>query len=246
MLSKHRFGRLMTVSKVISQQHRNTAIHTDTNTAMMEVFGTINKILFTTLPFVKSLFPWVAKQRLLDYVLNDYSIREHCLLLTSSLPQIWPGLSGWLQSKSYQKEKQFFLRSATSDERGNNIGRQEKGFLGLHLPDLLVADTQWMIFLANNWGPLHLTPYQQAFEQHDHPVGKAKFVRNPRTSFFRHSKLGELYINSKVVLPLEEKFQDFAGYHQIDEQNEHWEGKPRSSSASCSYGGAGTENKVYR
>ena len=56
----------------------------------------------------------------------------------------------------------------------------EEGFLGPHLPELRVADSQSMVFRANEIGPWYLSPTQQTLQCHDHPRGKTKSVEKSK------------------------------------------------------------------
>ncbi len=56
----------------------------------------------------------------------------------------------------------------------------EEGFLGPHLPDLRVADTQSMIFLTDDSGPWYLTRDQRALQRHNRSTGKTKHVERSK------------------------------------------------------------------
>jgi hypothetical protein len=53
----------------------------------------------------------------------------------------------------------------------------EEGFLGPHLPELRVGDTQSMIFLANDSGPWYLTPEQRSSQSTQPSNGKDQICR---------------------------------------------------------------------
>ena len=71
------FGWLLTgdkLARINSQRRTNGATYTDTHAAM-EVLGSINKLPFTELPFVKYLF---IGARLLEFVLYESTIGRDC------------------------------------------------------------------------------------------------------------------------------------------------------------------------
>ena len=48
------------------------------------------------------------------------------------------------------------------------------GYLGEHVPQLNVGDTQSFIFHADDCGPFYLSTEQREEQQHDRPTGKFK------------------------------------------------------------------------
>ncbi len=108
----------------------------------------------------------------------------------------------------------------------------EEGFLGPHLPELHVTDTQSMIFLANDSGPWYLTPDQWALQQHNRPTGKAKLVERSKKQLLETLKERGVMLQQQRGYTKKE-LQDFARNNQIELYDckeiiaPGWEGKPK-------------------
>ena len=107
----------------------------------------------------------------------------------------------------------------------------EEGFLGPHLPDLRVADTQSMIFLTDDSGPWYLTPDQRALQRHDRSTGKTKHVERSNKQLLEALKDRGVMIQQQRGYTKKE-LQDFARNNQIDLYDckeviaPGWDGKP--------------------
>jgi hypothetical protein len=140
----------------------------------MEVLGTINKLPFTELPFVKYLFIGANNQS----YWNLFYMSLHLEDVVDCLQVFYPKFDLVFLFDHSQGHVQILRRSATKDERDGNIGKE--GFLGPHLPELRVTDTQSMIYLADDSGPWYLTPNQRALQRHGRPTGKTKLVERSK------------------------------------------------------------------
>ena len=109
----------------------------------------------------------------------------------------------------------------------------EKDYLGPHLPELRVANSQSMVFRANDEGLWYLSPTQQALQRHDRPPGKTQSVELSKKDLLDALKERGVLMLQKERGYIKKELQAFAPPNGIDlcEIKEvitlGWEGKPK-------------------
>ena len=235
------FGWLLTgdkLARINSQRRTNGATYTDTHAAM-EVLGTINKLPFTESPFVKYLFIGANNEGYWNSFYMSLQLEDVVDCLQVLYPKfdlvfLFDHSQGHARRRDNALSAQHMSKSyggAQPMMRETTI-LAEEGFLGPHLPELHVTDTQSMIFLANDSGPWYLTPDQRAFQQHDRPTGKTKLVERSKKQLLETLKEQGVMLQQQRGYTKKE-LQDFARNNQIELYDRKeiiapgWEGKPK-------------------
>jgi hypothetical protein len=183
------FGRLLTndeLAKINSERRSNGATYTDTHAAM-EILGTINKNVLTESPFVKYLYIGVNNEG----YWNSYHMSLQFEDVVDCLQVLYPTFDFVFMfdhSQGHARKREHALSAhQMSKSYGGAQARMrdttilaEEGFLGPHLPVLGVADTQSMVFRADDAGPWYLTLEQRAIQRHNRPTGKTKRVEKSK------------------------------------------------------------------
>jgi hypothetical protein len=235
------FGRLLTedeLARINSQRRTNGATYIDTHAAM-EVLGTINKSPFTESPFVRYLFIGANNEGYWNSFYMSLQLEDVVDCLQVLYPEydlvfLFDHSQGHARRRDNALSAQHMSKSyggAQPMMRETTI-LAEEGFLGPHLPELRVGDTQSMIFIADDSGPWYLTPEQQSSQRHDRSTGKTKLVERSK------KQLLEALNERGVMLQRQrgytkKELQDFARINQIElcDRKEiivsGWEGKPK-------------------
>jgi hypothetical protein len=175
------FGRLLTVNELAminEKQRANGATYTDTHAAI-EIQGTIFKKPLTESPFVKYLFIGANNEGYWNSFYMSLQLEDVVDCLQVLFPEfdlvfLFDHSQGHARRRDNALSAQHMSKSygGAQPVMRETIIMAEEGFLGPHLPELHVADTQSMVFTAGDTGPWYLSPDQQALQRHDRPTGK--------------------------------------------------------------------------
>jgi hypothetical protein len=183
------FGWLLTVNELAminEKQHANGATYTDTHVAI-EIQGIIFKKPLTESPFVKYLFIGANNEKHWNSFYMSLQLKDVVDCLQVLFPKfdlvfLFNHSQGHARRRDNALSAQHmskFYGKAQPGMRETTIMAEER-FLGPHLPELYVADTQSKVFTAGNTGPCYLSPDQQAQQRHDRPTGKSKSVERSK------------------------------------------------------------------
>ena len=154
--------------------------------AAMEILGTIVKADSMESLFVKYLFIGVNNEGYWNSFHMSIQFEDvgDCLMVlypTFNFVFLFNHSQGHARKQDYALSAQQMSKSyggAQPKMRDTVISIGKEGYLGPHLPQLSVGDTQSMVFTASYAGPWYLSPEQQAFRRYDRPAtGKTRLLR---------------------------------------------------------------------
>ena len=235
------FGRTLTeqeLARVNEKRRANGATYIDTQAAM-EIQGTIYKKQLSESPFVKYLFIGANNEG----YWNSFHMSLQLEDVVDCLKVLYPEfdlvfLFDHSQGHARQRENALSALYMSKSYGGaqpvmrETVMMTEEGYLGRHLPELRVADSQSMVFRADDIGPWYLSPTQQALQRHDRPTGKTKSVEKSKKELLDALKERGVVLQQQRGYTKKE-LQDFARHNGIDlcEIKEvikpGWEGKPK-------------------
>jgi hypothetical protein len=235
------FGRLLTVNELAminEKQRANGATYTDTHAAI-EIQGTIFKKPLTESPFVKYLFIGANNEGYWNSFYMSLQLEDVVDCLQVLFPEfdlvfLFDHSQGHARRRDNALSAQHMSKSygGAQPVMRETIIMAEEGFLGPHLPELHVADTQSMVFTAGDTGPWYLSPDQQALQRHDRPTGKSKLVERSKKQLLEALKERGVTLQQQRGYTKKE-LQDFARNNQIELYDckelikAGWEGKPK-------------------
>ena len=235
------FGRLLTndeLAKINSERRASTAMYTDTHAAM-EILGTIKKPVLTESPFVKYLFIGINNEGYwnsyhLSLQFEDVVDCLHVLYPEFNFVFMFDHSQGHARQRKHALNAQQMSKSygGAQPRMRDTVIMANKGYLGPHLPFLGIADTQSLVFKADDVGPWYLSADQQRTQRHNRPTGKTKVVERSKKELLEALKEKGVTLQQQHGYTKKE-LQDFARNNciEVSDVKEQiapgWEGKPK-------------------
>ena len=236
------FGRQLTDMELESinnaRRTKNGGTYTDQHAAM-EILGTIVKADLTESPFVKYLFIGVNNEGYWNSFHMSIQFEDvvDCLMVlypTFDFVFLFDHSQGHARKRDHALSAQQMSKSygGAQPKMRDTVIMGDDGYLGPHLPQLAVGDTQSMVFTASDAGPWYLSPEQQALQRYDRPTGKTKNVEKSK------KLLHEALLERGVTLQqnrghTKKELQDIARNNGIELYDlkevitSGWEGQPK-------------------